>query len=371
MRKRRKNGMGIMMLIILVCLFVIIVTGGTSFLLNGFGIGDRAESAGMEKRKEEQNNSSMTDLMDNDISVADSFGVPSRESDDDNMEKLTFLVNELYFERRGNQIMIAVTASLMISYLVIIGPVTYFYLKKNGKMERMWFIIPVTALIFGSVILFMANDFVITQPCADILKVTSPGKNPVCYGVSTSPGEEDYSLYFDQSVESVQPWMMYDNYEIDNEKRCLTLYPYQAFEKDYFYFQISGQEEDSFTYHAEPFDHVGFGTVYNTTSYDFSWLLLCYEDNYCIIPPLAAGEMIQIEVDDWRKDEYGMVGSLKEELTMQVGLNSDEKNIFNFAWYLHQNNDVGKLHIAGISKEAEAGMLENGVDLISYGLFFQ
>ena len=357
MRKRREKGLFIIVLIIIACIFLIMTTENPFF-----------SSKSMEENKEEINDSN---VLDKDIAVTDSFGIPEGEETGESMDELTFLVDNFSFERRGSQILILVTAGLLICYLILIGPIAYFYLKRIGKMERMWIFLPALSIIFGSIILLMSNDFIIREPYADLIKVISPGKQPVCYGVSTSPGEESYSLYFEDTVKSLQTWAIADNYILNEERRSLTIRPDFAFEKDYFQFSMKEIQNHDVVNSIQISQQIGTGSLYNTTGYSFSHVLLCYEDNYCILPAMNPGEEYVVTADMWKKDEYGMVGSLKEELQLQTGLTIDEKEIFHLAWYKHRNNNPHQLHIGGISKEGKTGLKPEGVYMIFYSLFFR
>ena len=86
---------------------------------------------------------------------------------------------------------------------------------------------------------------------------------------------------------------------------------------------------------------------------------------------VSNGDGSEVKAENWRKDEYGMEGSIKEELRMYAGISPDEEQIFDFAWYLHSNSAADANHIAAIFEEDNCGMKESGVELISYGLFYQ
>jgi hypothetical protein len=309
-----------------------------------------------------------SNLLDQDISVTDSLGMAVEDTLEENMSELTFLLNNLSFERKGSQILIGVAAGLLILYLVLIGPISYIYLKRIRKMERMWFLIPGLSLLFGCLILLMSNDFVIREPYADVIKVITPGKQTVCYGVSTSPGEGSYSLYFEDKVKALQPWALADHYVINEERRSLTIRPDSAFEKDYFQFYVMENHENDFVYNIK--EETGRGKLYNTTGYAFTHLMLCYEDKYCILPAMNPGDEWDVTENLWKKDEYGILGNLKEELQMHSGLSGDEEMVLNLAWYKHVNAGSDVLHIAAVSREGDVGLIETGLDLISYSLFY-
>ena len=353
MRKRKEKGLVIMLIIIAACLFLMVMMG---------------EPFPMQKASDEMISSN---LLENDIAVTDSLGIQEADAAEESMAELTFLVNNFAFERSGSQILIEVVACLLILYLFLIGPAAYFYLKRIRKMERMWFILPAIALFFGCVILLMSNDFIIRDPYADVIKVVTPGKKTICYGVSTSPGEDSYSLYFEDSVTSLQPWAAADNYVINEERRSLTLNPDSAFEKDYFQYSMTQVRANDFVHNLHLEEQVAAGTLYNTTGYEFSHLMLCYKDKYCILPAMNPGDECIVTADMWKKDEYGMTGNLKEELQMQAGLSADEEAVFDLAWYQHVNDGAYQLHIAGVSRESDVGLKETGVDLISYSLFYR
>ncbi|MBE5956529.1 MAG: hypothetical protein E7253_08755 [Lachnospiraceae bacterium] len=357
MRRRREKGLVIVLVIIAVCLFFMIRIGGPFSMPKTSG--------------EDPELNLNSELLKNDISVADSLEMQAEDALKDSMVELTFLVNHFSFERGGSQVLIGVAAGLLIFYLILIGPVAYFYLKKIRRMERMWIILPALSLIFGCIILLMSNDFIIREPFADVIKVISPGRQTVCYGVVTSPGEESFSLYFEDRVHSLQTLASASDYVINEERRSLTIYPDSAFEKAYFQFYITQMHDTDFIHTIEPGGQTGKGMLYNTTGYSFTHVMLCYGDYYCILPAMDPGEEINVTEDMWKKDEIGMTGSLKEELQMQNGLSGDEEEVFQFAWYLHANEEPYKLHMAGISKEGDAGLKEAGVDLISYSMFYR
>lgn len=351
MRKRREKGLVLMLIIIAVCLFLLMQGGLFS----------------TEKLSEEMTPSN---ILDKDISVNDSLGIPMEEALEF-MPELTFLVNHLSFERSGSQILIGVVAGLLILYLVLIGPVTYLYLKRIRRMERMWIIIPAFAILFGCVILLMSNDFIIREPYADVIKVLTPGQQTICYGVSTSPGEDSYSLYFEDKVKALQPWDFADDYIINEEKRSLTIYPDSAFEKDYFQYHLMEMPANDFVYSINIRNQVGVGKLYNTTGYAFTHLIVCYEDNYCIVSAMNPGDAVELTEDMWKKDEYGLAGSLREELQMHPGLSADEEAVLDLAWYQHVNRNSNEVHIGAVSKESNIGLKEKGVNLIAYSLFYR
>lgn len=372
MRKRSEKGMGFIIFIIVLCLFLIFILKEPSYLTKNTGI---LEGNGLERNgglsDYNGQNESLANVLDNDISLTDSLGASETQLQEEVEDNLTFLINNLSYERSGSETMVAVVGGLLIVYLIIIGPVTYFYLKRVGKMERMWLIFPAVSLLFGCIILFMSNDYIIREPHVDILKVVTPGEYSVCYGAATSPGDDSFSLFFDDLAGSLQPWISSDDYVIDDMERSFTLYPEYVFEKDYFQFKIRETEKGQFIHNILMEGQTGAGELYNSTDYNFSHIMLCYEDNFCVIAGMNAGERYQITAEEWKKDERGMVGSLKEELQLYAGLSNDEEKIFNFAWYLHVNSDPGQLHITAITKEGDMGIVESGVNLISYSLFYQ
>lgn len=378
MRKRRERGLVIMLIIISVCLFLMTMPGGflssekrTEKLEPQAGNKTNTEESAVNQEAWNKDMPMSSNLLDKDIAVTDSLGMTEEEKSGESASEQAFLRNNLFFERSGSQMLIGAAAAILIIYLVLVGPITYFYLKRIRKMERMWFLIPGLSIGFGCIILLMSNDFVIREPYADVIKVITPGEKTVCYGVATSPGEDSYSLYFDDKVKSLQPWETSRNYVINEEKRSLTLYPDSAFEKDYFQFFVTEMPASDFIYNIKIEDKAGVGILYNTTGYSFTHLMLCYEDNYCILPALNPGDSVEVTEELWKKEEYGVSGNLKEELQMHPGLNGDEETVLNLAWQWHINEAPGELHIAAVSKEGDVGLKEKGVDLISYSLFYR
>lgn len=96
----------------------------------------------------------------------------------------------LSYERRGNQKMIFLFSSILICYLIVIGPLSYVYVKYINQMEKIWVIIPLEALFFGCLVLFFADSFTVQQPQLDVLTVECPEEQTEVYVSVTSAGKK-------------------------------------------------------------------------------------------------------------------------------------------------------------------------------------
>ncbi|MCI5596118.1 MAG: hypothetical protein MR380_05305, partial [Lachnospiraceae bacterium] len=86
------------------------------------------------------------------------------ESITEEKEDLWILFDNLKFSRQKVQRNLPLYGILLIIYILLIGPVTYFGLKRLGKMEWMWVYIPVAAVLFSIVILWGNRGSKVTEP---------------------------------------------------------------------------------------------------------------------------------------------------------------------------------------------------------------
>ncbi len=356
MRKRQEKGLIISVIVILLCLFLILILGGPAVL---------------QDLSKKEMTGSLSEFADYDIYQNDSETGILQEASEEPKEDSNDWMEVLSFKRSSNQLLLIVIAGVLILYLLVIGPAAYYYLKRIGKMEWIWLLLPVVSVIFGCLILMLGNEFTIRMPQADVLAVMRPGEKTVCYGSVISPTDSVYRLTFSEETGQLHHWTSTGRYEYSEEQRLLLIQPEYAFEKDYFQYVLNQHGQGTIECNLIKTEDGMSGTLRNCTESDFSCVMVCLEDDYCILPALASGEQCEVVAKTWMNDEYGEEGSLKEEFRMQPGMGQDEKRILNYAWHLHTLKQEEGIHIAAIGTAEECGLESKGVELISYNLFFQ
>ena len=376
MKIRREKGVAVIIAIIVLCLCCILL------------FPDKQE--GIERGNSANNSNyisgDVSNLIDNDISQADSPAFASQEVAEEDDNTLIFLMDLLSYERSANQKMIVLFAGIMILYLIIIGPASYFYLKRMDKMERMWLMIPVTAVLFGCIVIFFSNSFTIREPQMDILAVESPGRQTKVYAAVTSAGEESYRIYFNESVDTISPLLMTGEYVFSADGNALVINPDYVFEKDYLELTLKQKAEGTFAsvYETgtseigsseeegeEAQKQSGIWTFQNKTGCDFTHVMVCNGESYCIVAAVEQGGSFKIEEKNWMTISSGWKNDLQESLRLQSGLSEDEEQIFDYAWKQYEQKGMEGIYLAGIRKDTEQGIVDQGLDMIAYGLYYQ
>ena len=386
MKNRKDKGVIFVLIIILACIAGFFsTTGDDSFWHMGNQAAPGSDlmniptdgKGGSKEEKTADANQLPSNYMEQDISLTDSFyyegqeGEENRENSQEESLGLAFFRENFSYQRKGSENLLGWVTALLVTYLIIIGPVSYFYLKKIGKMERLWLILPLCSVFFGVLILLMGNGFAITTPQMDVLRIDSPGKESICYGSMTSPGDETYRVSFNEHAKALQSVMIWHDYKVLEETRTLILHPDHVFEKAYIQYSLTEQCRDKVSFVCSESEEGISGTVFVQQDKEYESMMFCYEDWFYIVDKTDGGERILIDAGKWESERIGLKDSIKEELHLHSGLSEDEEQIFNFAWYLHRTQGGDTFHIAAISKECETAVKEEEMEIISYGLFFQ
>lgn len=285
------------------------------------------------------NDIAMTDTMERDVLTAE-------------QEDLWILFDYLIFARQESHVRTALFPAILIAYIVLIGPFVYFILKKREKMEWMWVIIPAASFVFAGGIMLFGSVFQVKEPLIDSLTVTTPEQNDIVYFTSASPKDEEFEIEYVEQVEQMLP--------IYEEK--------MAFSKDYIRLEVKGDKKGKVKSSLSLEDGCLVGTIENNTEWRFKHVMLCYDDCYCILPPVLSGEKIDVKKSDWKwiEDVYTGLG-MEESMA-----DKDCDRILKIAYLKFFEPDrTGEVQISAVIQNFEPSITNVKENLISYGLYQQ
>lgn len=307
-----------------------------------------------------------------------------KEQDD-----LWILFDNLKFSRNDSQPRVGYYAMILICYIVLLGPVSYFVLKRLDRMEWMWVYVPVLALLFCGWIMVANRKAAVTEPMVDCVTVLSPEENPVVYLASTSPGKSAYQISFSPEIKDVMVLYLGGEYVLEGdslyqkdigytlsrnkEKLTLSLMPEYAFCRDYFRLEMDQKETGKITVKSQKKNGGLEGILTNTTEYDFPYLLVYYQESYCLCKNVKSGDEITLEDFKWYSIyDPGKENQLEEELSDKQENDDNIRQIFNFAYekYLMEA-DKSQLSLIGVLPEVESAVDCQNINLVSKGIFYQ
>lgn len=285
----------------------------------------------------------------NDIAITDMTGEDELAKEEDS---LWILYDYLIFERKESNGLTALFPAILLLYIILIGPIVYFLLKQRNRMEWMWILIPILAILFAGIIVSFGKMIIVESPVIDSLTVISPGKDDVVYFTSTSPAEDEVDLSYDEQVRAVMP-IYEEGY---------------AFSKSYFRLDVDTDRKGKVKCKFSLENNVPVGTIQNNTEWEFKHVMLCYEEYYCILPALPPQKEVTISVGEWRKLE-------NEEGTPQMEKDMVKKDcdrILKIAYLkFFEPTDENQLQISAVVDQFDSVIQGNNENLISYGLYQQ
>lgn len=298
---------------------------------------------------------------------------------------LWILFDNLKFARKDKKPSLSFYAVVLILYLLLLGPVSYFWLKKMDKLEYLWFYIPILAVLFSGSILFVNLKTQVKVPVVDTLTVLSPQKNDVVYVASTSPGKKSYELVFDSKVQDIFPLYMGGEYELyedtlvkknrsytilsNKDTRILCLNPPHSFTRDYFKLTLYEKEEKEIELEQISVSgNIPEGSFTNTTDYTFPYMMFYYQDQFCIYDKIKPGETIVLKKTDWSS----VYNQNTPNLTVKIDPDSNVRQLMYFFYEKYcMNGEADSIYAAGFIPEYKGIMDETNKDLVSKGVYYQ
>ena len=310
--------------------------------------------------------------------------IEETENTENEQNDLWILFDNLKFGRKEAQPRISYYAVILILYIILLGPVSYFVLKRIDNMEFMWIYIPVLAVIFAGWIIMTNNHTKITKPVVDSLTVLSPQQEDVVYVASTSPGKKSYELIFGPEIKKVTPLYMGGEYVLrgnslwkksrpytileDGSQISLSLNPQSAFTRDYFRLDMEEKEKDSLEISVTLSGELPEGNIANGTKYDFSYVMVYYQEQFSIYQKVGSREKLQLEKTEWRS----IYNPETKKEQKKIKKEDNVKQLLNFAYekYLMEVPD-DRFYVIGVLSDYEGVMDDSDKSLVSRGIYYQ
>ena len=230
--------------------------------------------------------------------------------------------DSLFSELQGkNSVNLPLLRIVIVVYVALIGPVLYLILKKMNKREKIWGVIPATALVFVGLIYLCSRGFgVSSKSLICIRSIDANGVMPEAtyiYGYNAKSNE--WTIKLDDDAYAAGPFMMNRYYDYssgtDSKPRVvsartpkgitLSYTPKEVFD-GICYRALSDPDkefEGSLTAELSSGYSVISGTVTNDTGFDFDRVLVVCDGEYAVIDDVEDGE--EVEIDE-RSEDFGM-----------------------------------------------------------------
>ena len=246
------------------------------------------------------------------------------------------------------------TASYIILftlYILIIGPIGYFILKKKDKREKIWILIPITALVFNGIIFISSSDSQVKDTVGTTITMvdssTSNWREEVFVSM-LNPNKKAYAIQVVNGYKQMMPfrnsyYYYNDNVNLDmnhytikeqEEGTIISFEKGKAFSNDIF--KMTGtkkKEQGGFEKNLElTIDGIS-GTVTNRTGYDLVQAGIVYNGKYVSLGDMKAGETVTIksnEVELLRNtDASSIAGLLVDNMPYRTQEERARKNQLN------------------------------------------
>lgn len=204
---------------------------------------------------------------------------------------------------------------LFILYILFIGPISYFFLKKRDKREWIWAVIPMIAFIFYFVVFSMNKGSKIVTPIGNsVTMIDSSSENwkEKIYISLMNPKRKPYTVTLKKLCQSVVPlstsyndWIDDNAYNLDvvrysmkkqEEQTMVTFHDKEAFVSNMFAMEAQEKKQKSGFHKNLTITKEGIsGTVTNETGYPISEAGVFYNGMYVYLGDLKVGETVSID----------------------------------------------------------------------------
>lgn len=273
-------------------------------------------------------------------------------------------------------------AIVLIIYLFIVGPPSYFVLKRFDKRNYMWVCIPACSILFTIIIYFMGTNTRIKEPLMNFMTVTKVNDNtaqeethfkimtpsnktyevdvPADYFLAADLSDSWYN-YMDE--EELPDYSVEINYGADKNK--ITMKNMSAFESSKF--KIMGTKKLAGTVTGNiKFDNFKYeGTVTNDSEYNLKDAVAIFDNAVYKIGDFKAGETKNLK--DCKVFKYDLNSNYRYELTSKLlngdPNNSDDANFkrkcYTMEYYLIENAFKGANEVFGFIEDSNESVLEH------------
>jgi len=206
---------------------------------------------------------------------------------------------------------------ILVIYILLVGPATYFILKKLDKRSLTWVTVPVLALVFTLLVYILGSDTRINEPYVGYVELltfqeNNSVKDEVYFGL-TAPYNHKYTVKIDSkyaatelSNSSYNYYMNNTEIETDNDKymsainfgfdnTILEVNNNPAFSPVYYQTKSTYAMENQLTYDIHYLGENIYGTVTNGFDFDISSAILMSDGYMVHIGTIGQGETVSLE----------------------------------------------------------------------------
>ncbi len=290
---------------------------------------------------------------------------------------------------------VALYAVLLLIYAVFIGPILYSILRKRGKREWLWSLIPVSAVVCSVLIYLIGTGTRVKHPYINYLSEIDLSNEEVStmqtYMMLTSPNNDPFDLEI--SEKSVIPYRLREEYyysnnqsshldyvsriEYQDQKTILHMENLSAFDSLPFRQQqeVETQGKIEFTDMNLSQDALS-GIVTNRSNYDLEQCAILCNGNLLSLGDLKRGESIaldQLDVSDaWIQDSSIEGGTAAQVTSYEINrYNSDDvqglRRTVMLNRYINMVGNTGGYHFYGFLASDQATAYTNQYDTDLYG----
>ena len=220
-------------------------------------------------------------------------------------------------------------AAVLCVYVLVVGPILYLLLRKKDRSIHIWWLVPLTAVVFTVIVYAMGSTTRISRPYVDYINVlqydkSGLGRGSVYFSV-TVPSSEEETLVLKQGTELIEirngdipnyyigygyfsdekeypVTQTYQNTVIyDEESTAVNLKMYPAFTRAYYRADYKAEKVDTDGQTQELSDDTvriskegPTGTVYNHTEFNLTDVLFIGDQFLCDIGDLESGASAEI-----------------------------------------------------------------------------
>lgn len=261
---------------------------------------------------------------------------------------------------------------IIVIYILIVGPITFFVLKKLDKRSLTWIAVPILAIVFTFVVYIFGGDTRISEPYLGYVELLNYREddtvNEEVYFALTAPSNHKYQIELDNKYQiselrnSTQNYYMF-NLQPENEfylNKYITSIDYgldntilevndnPAFAPVYFYSENTFAMENKLNTDIHYVGDVIYGKLTNDFDFDITNSMLVSDGFVISLGTLTPGETINITDKEYvyylsREELYGndnivnrIAGSngKPEDNTAEVNRKS------NLLYYLTENTEI-------------------------------
>lgn len=287
---------------------------------------------------------------------------------------------------------------LFTIYILIIGPIGYFILKRLDKRGWIWVLIPVSAVIFNGFIFLMSSGSRLHNPIATTMTLIDTGSDTwkeKVYLSLLNPGKKAYVSTLDSSLKKIMPLREFYSYGEDENSLDAIAYSIQEEEEGTI---LSIEKNKAFSSEIFTMDReekqkeTGFereltltvdsieGTITNRTGYDLVEVGMIYNGMYVSLGNMKNGETVTISSNEMINIQKTNAYSIANVIAGQMPDSTREErarkyqmlNLCNFFGSHFEDMETGTGYLLGLTEQYQQDYVENeSITEMGKALFYE